>query len=206
MTSIDELFKKPGLPGSNKRKLEANHDPSHFYKSSKHSVNGDAKGKSHAHASVVDDAEDNDTEAGPDILPDDDDEYGPDPDDDEEGRFFGGGVGSETNVALDYIEGREGENDEGKLAEEKHDLPWLRKLALNFEKRISSNAELRAKFEDQPQKFMRSEADLDEDIKSLSILSEHSELYADFAELGCVASLVSLLAHENTDIAIAAIE
>ena len=53
---------------------------------------------------------------------------------------------------------------------------------------------------------MASEADLDADIKSLSILSEHPELYGEFAKLGCVGSLVSLLAHENTDIAIDAIE
>ena len=53
---------------------------------------------------------------------------------------------------------------------------------------------------------MASEADLDADIKALSILSEHPELYEEFAKLGCVASLVSLLAHENTDIAISAIE
>ena len=53
---------------------------------------------------------------------------------------------------------------------------------------------------------MGSEADLDADIKALSILSEHSDLYEEFAQLGCVASLVSLLAHENTDIAIDAIE
>lgn len=49
---------------------------------------------------------------------------------------------------------------------------------------------------------MSSEADLDADIKALSILSEHPELYEEFAKLGCVNSLVSLLAHENTDIAI----
>lgn len=55
-------------------------------------------------------------------------------------------------------------------------------------------------------RFMTSEADLDADIKSLSILSEHSELYAEFAKLGCVGSLVALLAHENIDIAIDAIE
>ena len=106
-------------------------------------------------------------------------------------------------------------------------------MALNFERRISKNAELRGKFEDQPEKyvrlpilfygrhlphrlvdsvnkiiprFMKSEADLDADIKSISILSEHPELYEEFAKLGCVASLVSLLAHENTDIAIDVIE
>ena len=55
-------------------------------------------------------------------------------------------------------------------------------------------------------RFMSSEADLDADIKSLSILSEHPELYEEFAKLGCVSSLISLLSHENTDIAIDAIE
>ena len=55
-------------------------------------------------------------------------------------------------------------------------------------------------------RFMGSEADLDADIKGLSILSEHPALYQEFAKLGCVASLVSLLSHENTDIAIDAIE
>lgn len=53
---------------------------------------------------------------------------------------------------------------------------------------------------------MASEADLDSTIKGLSILAEHPELYDEFAKLGCVGSLVSLLAHENTDIAIDAIE
>ena len=55
-------------------------------------------------------------------------------------------------------------------------------------------------------RFMASEADLEADIKALSILSEHPNLYEDFAKLGCVSSLVSLIAHENTDIAIDAIE
>lgn len=53
---------------------------------------------------------------------------------------------------------------------------------------------------------MASEADLDTDIKAISVLSEHPSLYEEFAKLGCVASLVSLLSHENTDIAIDAIQ
>jgi beta-catenin-like protein 1 len=142
-------------------------------------------------------------EAGPSAPPDDDEEdYGPDIPDDEEGRFFGGGVTQEENEILDYMEGQES----AEIAPEKIDSAWLRKLALNFEKKITKNAELRAKFESDPQKFMGSEADLDADIKALSILSEHPELYAEFAKLGCVASLVGLLAHENTDIAIDAVE
>ena len=52
---------------------------------------------------------------------------------------------------------------------------------------------------------MASEADLDADIKALSILAEHPELYPEFVKLGCVGSVVSLLAHENTDIAIDAV-
>lgn len=55
-------------------------------------------------------------------------------------------------------------------------------------------------------RFMASEADLDTEIKSLSILSEHTDLYPEFAKLGCVGSLISLLSHENADIAIDAIQ
>lgn len=34
-------------------------------------------------------------------------------------------------------------------------LAWLRKRALNFEKKISKNAELRAKYEDSPEKYVQ---------------------------------------------------
>lgn len=138
---------------------------------------------------------DDDGDFGPEMPPDDDD------DGDEEGRFFGGGISKQESEILDFVDGA----DEGKAAD-KIDASWLRKTALNFEKRITKNAELRAKFESDPQKFIGSEADLDVDIKGLSILSEHPELYEEFVSLGCVQSLVGLLAHENTDIAIGAIE
>ncbi|GME36832.1 hypothetical protein GTA08_BOTSDO09967 [Neofusicoccum parvum] len=202
MSSIDDLFKKPHLP-SNKRKLEPITNPDQVYKSQKLQPNGDAKGK--ARATVEDAADDDDDlEAGPAPPPDDDGDgderdYG---DEDEEGRFFGGGVDENTASAMNYVD----RADEQPFVPETIDRSWLRKLALNFEKKISKNAELRAKFEEEPQKFMASEADLDADIKSLSVLSEHPELYGEFAKLGCAGSLVSLLAHENTDIAIDAIE
>jgi beta-catenin-like protein 1 len=89
---------------------------------------------------------------------------------------------------------------------DKIDTAWLRKRALAFEKRITKNAELRAKFENDPARFIDSEADLDADIKALSILGEHPDLYPEFVRLGCAASLVGLLAHENTDVAISAVE
>jgi beta-catenin-like protein 1 len=171
-----------------------------IYKAAKLGASGHAK--TNGKQPAVDDAEDDDIEAGPLPPPDDDEDYGPDIPDDDEGRFFGGGVTQEENEVLDYLETQE----PSSIAPEKIDSAWLRKLALNFEKKISKNSELRAKFEDEPQKFMGSEADLDADIKALSILSEHPELYKEFAKLGCVGSLVGLLAHENTDIAIDAVE
>lgn len=124
--------------------------------------------------------------------------------DDEEGRFFGGGVSAQESRALDYI--NTVDEDASLLQEEKIDLAWLKKTALKFEQRINKNATQRAKYESEPAKFIQSEADLDADIKALSILGEHPELYPQLAELGTVGSLVGLLAHENTDIAIGAIE
>ncbi|ETS84151.1 hypothetical protein PFICI_02176 [Pestalotiopsis fici W106-1] len=225
MTSIDELFKGAS---SNKRKLEPLRDPSEYlslsetlptnfadaprrldeiYKSAR------TNGSSSRHAHVEDEpSEDADIEAGPAPPPDDEEgDYGPtlpaeeeeEGGDDEEGRFFGGGVSAQQREILDYFDSAEGQL---QFKEEKIDISWLRRTALNFEKRISKNAELRAKFEDDPTRFIASEADLDADIKGLSILAEHPSLYPEFANLGCIASLVGLLAHENSDIAIDVLE
>ena len=195
MTSVDELFKKPNLPsGSFKRKFEAP-DAQQAYKSAKLSDGASPNGK-HANGPSVEDAPEDDDglEAGPELPPEDEE--------DEEGRFFGGGVTKDTADALEYIDEQEAEN----YTEEKIDSAWLRRLANNFERKVNKNAELRARFESEPQKFMASEADLDSEIKSWSLLSEHPELYAEFAESEAVGQLVGLLAHENTDIAIGAIE
>ncbi|KAH7030778.1 Catenin-beta-like protein [Microdochium trichocladiopsis] len=200
MTSIDDLFKAH----SNKRKLEPLRNPEEVYKSRRLTPDGHSDRQARVDNHSEHDGAEDDTAAGP-ALPTDD--YGPDlpPDDgdDDEGRFFGGGITTSEARVLDYVEGGD---DVGKVGSDRIDSSWLRRTALNFEKRVSKNAELRAKFESDPRKFIQSEADLDADIKALSILAEHPELYPEFAKLGCVATLVSLLAHENTDIAIDAIE
>lgn len=161
------------------------------------------------------DDDDDDIEAGPAPPPDGDDdgEYGPtmppgdeDEGDDEEGRFFGGGVTAQENRALDYINAADADEDPALLQEERIDLAWLKKTALKFEQRINKNATQRAKYEAEPARFIQSEADLDADLKALSILGEHPELYPSLAQLGTAASLVGLLAHENTDIALGAVE
>ncbi|KAL2432724.1 Beta-catenin-like protein 1-like protein [Exophiala dermatitidis] len=211
MTSVDELFR--GTSAGSKRKLE---DPTTAFShalsnkstkvtngSSPRSLtidNHDSNGSGNAAASVQDDTLDgqDDIEAGPSLPPDGVED---EPGDDEEGRFFGGGVSKQEREVIDYID----KNDDGD-AEEKFDSAWLRRTAINFERKINKNAELRAKYENDPMKFVGSEADLDAEIKGLSVLSEHGELYKEFVKMGCVGSLVGLLAHENTDIAIAVCE
>jgi beta-catenin-like protein 1 len=56
-------------------------------------------------------------------------------------------------VNPDLVACADKETDDHELQPEKIDIPWVRRLALNFEKRISKNAELRAKFENDPQKY-----------------------------------------------------
>jgi beta-catenin-like protein 1 len=195
MTSIDELFK--GANGATKRKFEnpREADPTQAYKSVKLSSNSDVN----QDASAMD-VEMSDDEAGPSLPPDFEEDG---PGDDDEGHFFGGGLDEDTKDAMDYLDAQDGEE---AIKDEKHDAVWLRKLCLNFEKKVDRNSALRAKYDNDPTKFMESEGDLDESIKSLSILSEHPELYEEFAESTAASKLVELLAHENTDIAIAAIE
>ncbi|KAM3502632.1 hypothetical protein MY11210_009006 [Beauveria gryllotalpidicola] len=188
MASVDDVFKNAGLQNQNKRKLDAVRDRNEIYKSSRLSTGGD----SNRRARVEDEDE---QDFGPELPPVDDSG------EDKEGRFFGGGISEKESQILDYVD-----DADADAAPERIDVGWLRKAVLNFEKHIAKNAELRAKFESEPQKFITSEADLDSDIKSLSILAEHPELYAEFVRLGCTDSLVGLLAHENTDIAIDAIE
>lgn len=112
--------------------------------------------------------DDEDIVAGPELPPE---EGEPLPDDDEDGRFFGGGLTKDTADVMDFID--EQDKDETVRLDtrsvkvkarlihsiqksEKVDIAWLRKLALNFEKRISKNTELRAKFEDRPEKYVQS--------------------------------------------------
>lgn len=55
-------------------------------------------------------------------------------------------------------------------------------------------------------RFMESEADLDEEIKHLMAMTQAPQHYPVLVELNTVASILSLLTHENMDISIGAIE
>jgi len=82
------------------------------------------------------------------------------------------------------------------------DVAALKQLILKFEKAVSANVKQRVKYADQPSKFMESEVELDEAISALKQMASVPELYPAFVELKSMPTLLSLLAHENSDISI----
>ncbi|KAH6583816.1 hypothetical protein BASA60_001252 [Batrachochytrium salamandrivorans] len=85
-------------------------------------------------------------------------------------------------------------------------LPLLKRILLKFEKALSKNQEQRIKHADSPLKYLDSEADLVEEIKTMTTISSVPELYPAMLDLGAHQSILALVSHENTDISIAAIE
>ncbi len=98
-----------------------------------------------------------------------------------------------------------GDPDDEK-AEPLYTPAWLKRTCVALTKKITRNAELRARFAGEPARFIDSEAEVDAAVRGLSVLSDHAGLYPEFVGLGGVESLVGLLAHENTDVALAAVE
>ncbi|EFN77862.1 beta-catenin-like protein 1 isoform X2 [Harpegnathos saltator] len=86
------------------------------------------------------------------------------------------------------------------------DEATLKRMILLFEKRALRNQEMRVKFPDQPEKFMESEVELHETLQELHIIAANPDLYQLMVELGAVPSLLELLSHENTDIAVGVVD
>ena len=82
----------------------------------------------------------------------------------------------------------------------------VKRILLGFEKKVSKNQEMRIKFPDQPDKFMLSEMELHDVVRELQNVSTVPHLYPIMVELNCVSTLLGLLAHDNTDLAVAAVE
>ncbi|KAI9356034.1 Catenin-beta-like protein, partial [Pilaira anomala] len=193
--NIDELFKIPAIPtGRNKRKMPATPDMQFFdkYKGASEAVELAESSEPAIKKRNIDQEEDeNYTEK----YQDQDTEL-----EDEEGRFFGGGLTNEQSSILDLVDEYDVDETEALTAAN------VKKMILKFEKAINKNQEMRVRYGDQPEKFMESEADLDEEIKNLMSLTEAPQMYPEFVKLGSVSSLMSLLSHENTDIAIDTID
>ncbi|WVW81453.1 hypothetical protein I302_103447 [Kwoniella bestiolae CBS 10118] len=201
---IDKMFKLPSLPASagQKRKMPDAPTPEMLKKYKAAEVepssgpqplpaNGKGKGK----AATVEEEDDDDAynAADRDIY---------EGDEDDEGRFFGGGLNNEQQQILDIFD-KAGDEEDGPTL----DLPGLRRQLGKFERIVNKNAEMRGKFPDDPSKFIESESDLDGALKQFLPLTQNPPLF--FPELvksGVIALLTNLLSHENTDIAIDVIE
>jgi beta-catenin-like protein 1 len=76
----------------------------------------------------------------------------------------------------------------------------LKRLLLQFERKVLKNQEMRIKFADNPTKFMDSEIELFDTIQEMHVLSTQPELYHIIVNLNIIPTLLGLLSHENTDI------
>ncbi|KAL5021691.1 hypothetical protein ScPMuIL_000846 [Solemya velum] len=80
------------------------------------------------------------------------------------------------------------------------DETTMKKMLLQFEKKVYKNQEMRIKFPDLPEKFMESEIELNEVIQEMHVIATVPELYHILVDLNTVQSLLQLLSHDNTDI------
>lgn len=114
--------------------------------------------------------------------------------------FFGPELTEEERInILNYVEN---EDAEGDVLDE----VGLKKLLLVFEKRNLKNQEMRIKYPDNPEKFMESEVDLHSVIQELKGVATVPDLYSVLVELHGIPSILELLAHPNTDIAVAIVD
>jgi beta-catenin-like protein 1 len=99
---------------------------------------------------------------------------------------------------------------EAALANQQHvgslDSKSIRKLLTTLERKFNHNVEQRSKYASEPERFLDSELDLDEAVKALMIVATAPELYPLLVDLGAVSTIISLLYHENGDIAADTIE
>lgn len=215
---IDKLFKgskinigsskrhMPDMPTPDVLKRMKVDEPAPSTSSTSPSVNGSNKGKSRA-ATVQDESEegnDDDVEMNTDFAPGNDADYFVEEDD--EGRFFGGGLTAEQKTILNIFDKAGGE---GTLDDENEGLTitGIRRMLLRFERAVDKNQDQRSKYPNDPTKFIDSEADLDSAIKSLLPFSQEPVLaYTELIKSGAVEKLVGLMSHENADIMIDAVQ
>lgn len=106
--------------------------------------------------------------------------------------------GNDAGYDLSLLEAIE----KSQSAVEMLDLKTLKKLVLSFERRLKDNIEARLKYPNQPDRFADSEIELHEELQKLKVLAGGPELYPDLVALNAIPSILNLLGHDNTDIAV----
>eukprot|EP00088_Acartia_fossae_P044233 TRINITY_DN4689_c0_g1_i2.p1 TRINITY_DN4689_c0_g1~~TRINITY_DN4689_c0_g1_i2.p1 ORF type:complete len:590 (-),score=161.14 TRINITY_DN4689_c0_g1_i2:233-2002(-) len=86
------------------------------------------------------------------------------------------------------------------------DETGVKKIILAFEKKALKNQETRIKFPDNPEKFMESEMELHDALQEMKNLATVPDYYPIIVDLNCVPSMLGLLTHDNTDIAVAILD
>lgn len=76
----------------------------------------------------------------------------------------------------------------------------VRRALQQLERSLTKNAEQRARYPDDPKRFLDSEVNLDETLRSLFAISTSPQLYPDLIKLGGLDFMAGLLAHDNIDI------
>ena len=66
----------------------------------------------------------------------------------------------------------------------------LKRMVLNFEKKVAKNQELRIKFPDDPAKFMNSEVELHDAVQEMRVVATAPDLYPILVDMECVATLL----------------
>ncbi|KAI0035998.1 Catenin-beta-like protein [Vararia minispora EC-137] len=200
---IDKLFKA----GGNKRRMPDAPTPEMLKRMKLDS--GEAAvapaGNGKARKVIVEDMDEDmaEEDVGEGIAPGGDADYFAE--EDEEGRFFGGGLTSEQKEILNIFD-KAGSGDAPDDFEALN-ATGVRKLLLRLERAAKKNSDQRSKYPDDPAKFIDSEADLDAAIKALLPLAQVPNVaYPELIKSGQVEMLVGLLSHENADIALDIIE
>ncbi|KAH6914867.1 Catenin-beta-like protein [Coprinopsis sp. MPI-PUGE-AT-0042] len=207
--NIDDIFKTSRFASSsNKRKLPDNPTPELLKKLRVDEPAGDVEmapppppQKAPSRRATVEDAEDEDNPDQGEFAPGGDADYFVEEDD--EGRFFGGGLSSEQKEILNIFDnaGNAPEPEDGLT------LPAIRRSLVRLERAVNKNQDQRSKYPDDPSKFIDSEADLDAAIKALLPLAQVPDLaYRELVRSGSIALLVGLFTHENVDIVIDVVE
>ncbi|KAI9508932.1 DUF1716-domain-containing protein [Russula earlei] len=212
---IDKLFKVPKIPtGGNKRRMPdaptsemlkrmklASEDASAVIASSSPST---APPKRVATVHDADSDEDGDDGPGSEnFAPGNDADYFAE--EDEEGRFFGGGLTKEQKEILNIFDNAGAD----QIPDDSETLSssGIKKFLLRLERAANKNQSQRSKYPDDPTKFIDSEADLDAAIKALLPLAQVPKVaYPLLVGSGQLETLVGLLSHENADIALDIIE
>jgi len=103
--------------------------------------------------------------------------------------------------AAELLAEAERELEEARVEVTQVDENSMKRMVLSIEKRINENMQMRMKYPDKPEKFMDAEIELYQELKRLHSLAAAPELFPVFVKTRCVTSLLGLLAHENSDIA-----